>query len=244
MEDDAPAGVPEWVVTYGDMMSLLLTFFIMLVSLSEINADKKYRAILESLEQYLGYSGAPPSAPGRNFPGNSMVSLADEAVLGSPSSTDPGLGGTKRPSAAGNDVHVYRLPEGHSVREGRVLRFGADDDSLDAAGQLELQAIARSLAGKPNKIEVRAMSGPGSAAPFRNTSQRYQMAFRRGQGIRVELERYGVEHDRIRLVMDLVAQPGDSSDQTTEFPLDRAEIHVRDEFAEEFVGTPERYEGG
>ncbi|MGI9443328.1 MAG: flagellar motor protein MotB [Rubripirellula sp.] len=27
-------GIPEWVVTFGDMMSLLLTFFIMLVSLS------------------------------------------------------------------------------------------------------------------------------------------------------------------------------------------------------------------
>jgi chemotaxis protein MotB len=26
--------IPEWVVTFGDMMSLLLTFFIMLVSLS------------------------------------------------------------------------------------------------------------------------------------------------------------------------------------------------------------------
>ena len=40
MEEDAPPGVPEWVVTYGDMMSLLLTFFIMLVSLSEIVAEK------------------------------------------------------------------------------------------------------------------------------------------------------------------------------------------------------------
>ena len=46
MEDDGPPGVPEWVVTYGDMMSLLLTFFIMLVSLSEVVADQKYRAIL------------------------------------------------------------------------------------------------------------------------------------------------------------------------------------------------------
>ncbi|MBL4886213.1 MAG: flagellar motor protein MotB, partial [Planctomycetaceae bacterium] len=36
MDDDEPPGVPEWVVTYGDMMSLLLTFFIMLVSLSEV----------------------------------------------------------------------------------------------------------------------------------------------------------------------------------------------------------------
>ena len=30
-KDDEP-GIPAWVVTYGDMMSLLLTFFILLLS--------------------------------------------------------------------------------------------------------------------------------------------------------------------------------------------------------------------
>ena len=35
-EEDSVPGVPEWVVTYGDMMSLLLTFFIMLVSMSQL----------------------------------------------------------------------------------------------------------------------------------------------------------------------------------------------------------------
>jgi chemotaxis protein MotB len=53
MDDDSP-GVPEWVVTYGDMMSLLLTFFIMLVSLSEVVAENKYRAILDALQKYTG----------------------------------------------------------------------------------------------------------------------------------------------------------------------------------------------
>ncbi len=31
---DDGGGVPEWVVTFGDMMSLLLTFFIMLFFIS------------------------------------------------------------------------------------------------------------------------------------------------------------------------------------------------------------------
>ena len=65
MDDDGPPGVPEWVVTYGDMMSLLLTFFIMLVSLSEVIAEKKYRAVLEALDQHMngGYTTAPASPP-------------------------------------------------------------------------------------------------------------------------------------------------------------------------------------
>ncbi|MEO1994779.1 MAG: flagellar motor protein MotB, partial [Planctomycetaceae bacterium] len=43
-DSDTP-GVPEWVVTYGDMMSLLLTFFIMLVSLSEVVNNRRYQDI-------------------------------------------------------------------------------------------------------------------------------------------------------------------------------------------------------
>ena len=41
-EDDPPIAIPEWVVTFGNLMSLLLTFFIMLVSLSEMKSEEKY----------------------------------------------------------------------------------------------------------------------------------------------------------------------------------------------------------
>ena len=49
-------GIPEWVVTFGDMMSLLLTFFIMLVSLSEIKDDETYQKLVDSVQREFGYS--------------------------------------------------------------------------------------------------------------------------------------------------------------------------------------------
>ena len=53
--EEEKAGVPEWVVTFGDMMSLLLTFFIMLVSMSEIKEEKRYQAMVESLRKRFGH---------------------------------------------------------------------------------------------------------------------------------------------------------------------------------------------
>ncbi len=47
------AGIPGWVVTYGDMMSLLLTFFILLVSFSSIQ-ESKFKEAMESLQGALG----------------------------------------------------------------------------------------------------------------------------------------------------------------------------------------------
>src|SRR5690606_15939736 len=55
IEEEPEAGIPEWVVTFGDMMSLLLTFFIMLVSMSEMKEEEKYQAMVESFREQFGH---------------------------------------------------------------------------------------------------------------------------------------------------------------------------------------------
>jgi len=39
-EDDGPKGAPEWMVTFSDCMTLLLTFFVLLLSFSTFGPDK------------------------------------------------------------------------------------------------------------------------------------------------------------------------------------------------------------
>ncbi len=46
-------GAPDWMVTYGDLMSLLLCFFVMLVSMSSIQ-EAKFKLALGSLMGALG----------------------------------------------------------------------------------------------------------------------------------------------------------------------------------------------
>jgi len=48
-------GVPEWVVTFGDMMSLLLTFFVLLFTYSTMDAVK-YKALAGSIREAFGSS--------------------------------------------------------------------------------------------------------------------------------------------------------------------------------------------
>ncbi len=48
-EDSPQPGVPGWMVTYGDMMSLLLCFFVLLVSMSTMELEK-FRAASASLK--------------------------------------------------------------------------------------------------------------------------------------------------------------------------------------------------
>jgi chemotaxis protein MotB len=50
---ECPAGLPGWLATFGDLMSLLLTFFILLLSFSSIQ-ETKFNEAMGSLQGALG----------------------------------------------------------------------------------------------------------------------------------------------------------------------------------------------
>jgi len=52
-DDDGGGGAPAWMVTYGDMMSLLLTFFVLLLSFSTIH-EEEFKKAMASLQGALG----------------------------------------------------------------------------------------------------------------------------------------------------------------------------------------------
>lgn len=52
--EECPAGIPLWVVTYSDMVTLLLTFFVLMLSMA--NMDKvKFLAVSQSLQKAFGF---------------------------------------------------------------------------------------------------------------------------------------------------------------------------------------------
>ncbi|ABC26961.1 Flagellar motor protein [Hahella chejuensis KCTC 2396] len=55
-----PVGAPAWIVTFADLMTLLLTFFILLLSFSSLDAEK-YRSIAYSMSKAFGVAWVPSS---------------------------------------------------------------------------------------------------------------------------------------------------------------------------------------
>ena len=234
MDDDA-AGVPEWVVTYGDMMSLLLTFFIMLVSLSEVVADKRYRAILESIQQYVGYDTAPVAPPGKNYAVNSMVEHL-ESKLGSFTDEDNGHGGVKTASVEGMDVRVLRTREGSLKQVGNPVLFKPGQAELTDEAKAQIRSAAQEVAGKPNKIEVRGHSSPGRLAAESKFSDKLELTYARSRVVSDFLEKCGIEHDRIRLIAASDTEPPKQTGDQRLQHLDRVEIMISDAFVSEYVG--------
>jgi chemotaxis protein MotB len=42
---DAKSGAPSWMVTYSDMVTLLLTFFVLMISMSQVDKVKFFQAV-------------------------------------------------------------------------------------------------------------------------------------------------------------------------------------------------------
>lgn len=246
MEEDSPPGVPEWVVTYGDMMSLLLTFFIMLVSLSEIVAEKKYRAVLTALDKKMGFVTAPVAPSGKNFAANSNVESPNES-LGAESPDDNGRGGVKSTSVQGDDRRIKVTDEGTPQQVGSFLTFQpttTNDDNekefhLTGEAEEELVSIVRELRGKKNKIEIRSHVAArsdalkGDAASITDGIVR---SYDQGHAVFTLLENWGIDPGRIRITAAGTSLAGDAASDS-KAPPERIEVFITDVFSSEYVGN-------
>lgn len=246
MEEDSPPGVPEWVVTYGDMMSLLLTFFIMLVSLSEIVAEKKYRAVLTALDKKMGFVTAPVSPAGNNFAANSTVESPNES-LGAESPDDNGRGGVKSKSVQGDDRRIKVTDEGTPQQVGSFLTFQpttTNDDNekefhLTGAAEEELVSIVRELRGKKNKIEIRshvAARGDALEGDAASITDGIVRSYDQGHAVFTLLENWGIDPGRIRITAAGTSLAGDAASDS-KAPPERIEVFITDVFSSEYVGN-------
>ncbi|MHB1392439.1 MAG: OmpA family protein [Clostridia bacterium] len=80
-EDEPKAGAPEWMATYGDMVTLLLCFFVLLFSFATLDVQK-FEAIAVSMNGSLGVldSGMTLSMEPliNSFPGDSPTEEVEE----------------------------------------------------------------------------------------------------------------------------------------------------------------------
>jgi chemotaxis protein MotB len=154
IEEDTGGGVAEWVVTYGDMMSLLLTFFIMLVSMSEIKQQDRYQAMVDSMRRQFGHDATIFSTvPGDTTALNSPLQFL--ASMGRAKRKDTANGGNETQAVTGENTLVQTIRPGKDSTVGGVIYFDEDSAKLSEKNKKALDAIIQQIAGKPQKIEIR-----------------------------------------------------------------------------------------
>jgi chemotaxis protein MotB len=189
-------GVPEWVVTFGDMMSLLLCFFVLLHIFSEPKKDHQYQRVIVAIKEAFGFSGGVGVLPIDDPPVRSIVERLEEMALrkhtkaSSESSTE---------SIQGEHVRVRKLREGLVFTIGGPTTFDEGSAELEPGSLRELEKLAVVLAGRRNKITVRGHA----AAKYLPAGSRWrdldELSYNRSRAVREALVGLGLDDAVFRL---------------------------------------------
>jgi len=233
-------GVPEWVVTYGDMMSLLLTFFILLVSLSEIKDEDKFKKVVDAVQEAFGITPGGGLAPSEDVPLNTVVQqiidvfLHKEPVKTMSQAEDPGV--------VGKQQTVKRIREGLIFTLGGKLSFEPGSAVLKPQAKEQLAKLAEIVRGQNNKMEIRGHAAAGERGVAGEFDNLWDLSYARARSAMRYLESRSIDPRRVRLIGCADKEPLAAGAYTVE---DRAvnrriEIIVTEALMQQFDATSEK----
>lgn len=140
--DEPKAGAPEWMATYGDMVTLLLVFFVLLFSFANLDVQK-FKAIAVSMNGSLGVldSGATVN----------MESLVGSFPNDSPTEENEEF--KKLYGEMNEYIKENNLAESITLRldeRGLLVRF--TDNVLFDSGKADMESKAREIINKVAEI--------------------------------------------------------------------------------------------
>lgn len=91
-KEDAPAGSPAWMATFSDLMNLLLCFFVLLFSMSTVDAEK-FQIVIASLQsRFSVLQGGSPSIDDGDMVGAGINQLQYFDTFYNPDANSQGKG--------------------------------------------------------------------------------------------------------------------------------------------------------
>lgn len=193
---DGP-GVPEWVVTFGDMMSLLLCFFILLQMFSELKQEHEYQRVVTAIKEAFGYSGGIGVMPVDDPPLKSIIEQME--LMAVRNYRDTTVSQNDAPGMEGPQVRVTRVREGIMFTIGGPSMFEPLSAEVKPRVLEEILRIVPMLAGRNNKIEIRGHASRAylpDDSPWRDLDE---LSFARARNVKDVLVEAGLDDRVFRL---------------------------------------------
>lgn len=156
-------GVPAWVVTFGDMMSLLLCFFILLQAFSELKQDHEYQRVITAVKEAFGYSGGVGVLPTDDPPLRSMIEILE--TMAQKHFKETKVSHSEERGISGKRTRVSRVHDGMMFTIGGSITFDPASAELKDSAKRELKKVGDLLRGRNNKIAVRGHAAKKQLPP-------------------------------------------------------------------------------
>ena len=236
-KQEGGGGAPEWMVTFGDMMSLLLCFFVIIVSMSEVKEDEKYQKVKESIKKAFGYQGGMGQLPSNMMPTNSLLSELQHLIMKKPQvnegkSVDEGI--------EGENPSVKMVREGLEYTIGGQVGFETGKAVLLDGIKRQLDKFAEVVKGTNHKIRVKGHTARLPEELYRPYESLYDLSYARAKAVKAYLVSLGIREARMTLEACAENEPQRSQayNNQTRAENDRVSIIITDNLVDEYQGEP------
>lgn len=244
-------GAPGWLATFSDLCTLLLTFFVLLLSFAKTETAK-YEAAVGSLRNAFGgnvlkagevlRSGKSPSdaatmidsdSPAKPFPIEFLTSegLLDKHEVNRESDTQ--LNQLKKmlsENELGESANVYEMPETILVRMKDKVQFQKGSVMIDDINIQVFDRLVKMMRENNWNIMIEGHSEEGEVST-KDGGDAYSLSSARAMAVSKSLIQRGISPDKITTIFYGDSRPQQKvnkniSDRRVEFLLKKADLRV------------------
>ena len=154
---EAPENLERWLLTYADMITLLLVFFIVLYTMANMDL-KKFAVLAESMSRAFGRGGGLMVGLGSGVRGGPSPILFDTLPQQQQDFLSVGASMAEFADRAGlaGQIAVNMTYEGVVISLSEALLFEAGGTELSEGARVALLSVAEVLGRIPNPVRVEA----------------------------------------------------------------------------------------
>lgn len=194
-DDECPEGLPGWLATFGDLMSLLLTFFVLLLSFATMEVVE-FQQAMGALQGALGVlSGEPQlNLPIRQSMPKSEGNLQQAEVI---SKAAQELETAIEEAGLQGDVDLEESTTGLIIRVSNKLLFSSADTELRPSSVAFLDKLGGLLKPMTNPINVQGHTDNRTINTLQYASNWELSGMRALQVARHFMDRSGISPSRV-----------------------------------------------
>jgi chemotaxis protein MotB len=236
--------IGPWLLTYADMVTLMLGCFVMLASMSEpvTKESERYKQAVESIQRAFGLPGWFGNTTG------SRTDISAEQLVQAVTAKAEELAATQsnEKGVPGRDPAVKSMYEGRIYKIGGAIHFDENSATLSDASISDLRKIVNQIRGLTLKVEVRGHCSKvplPAASPYHDQTE---LSFARARAVNdwlADPTRGGIALNRLRIVACGATEPlRDPAYNRADWTLnDRVEIMLTEALVSDYeeVAAPQ-----
>lgn len=231
-------GAPEWALTYGDMMTLLLCFFILLAAFADYDAGGGSSAAsvaeaMQSIQAALGIQTKDKSAIASAITFNAMVEQIKKTIQQLDSRNK---GDTSEKGMQGKTFRLRRIRDGMQITVGGIILFEPFASKVTPEGAESLESIAGVLRGHRNKLEIIGHAAEQPRPADWTHTDAMKLSYDRAMFVADELVKRGVDPRTVRVVAVGANEPVSADGIKSSGDNRRVEIVVRESMIDDYRG--------